>query len=355
MATSFNVRTSTDIPLSRAFTRDVIRVGVIGYGYWGPNIVRNFQGHEKTDVVAVCDKNPKSLSRVRRAHPEVPVTSDQMEVLTSTQVDVVAVVTPVWTHFELAKLALENGKHVFVEKPFTCTVAQAEQLIELAERKNLKIMVDHTFLFTGAVKRIKQFVDDGTLGALYYYDSTRVNLGLFQHDCNVIWDLAPHDLSIMDHLIMTRPEAIVATGANHLNGHADVAFLTIYYPNNLIAHINVNWLSPVKVRTTLLGGEKKMLVWNDLEADEKVKLYDRGVQMMSGEAVYQQLVSYRTGDMWSPNIEQIEALKVEASYFIDCIRHDKRPFNDGEAGLRIVRMLEAADESLKDKGKVVKV
>jgi predicted dehydrogenase len=355
MATSFTVRTSVNLPVGSSFSRDVLRVGVIGYGYWGPNIVRNFQGHEKADVVAVCDKNPKSLARVRRAHPEVPVTSDQMEVLTSTQVDVVAVVTPVWTHFELAKLALENGKHVFVEKPFTSTTAQAEQLIELAERKNLKIMVDHTFLFTGAVKRIKQFVDDDTLGGLYYYDSTRVNLGLFQHDCNVIWDLAPHDLSIMDHLIMSKPEAIVATGANHLNGHADVAFLTIYYPNNLIAHINVNWLSPVKVRTTLLGGEKKMLVWNDLEADEKIKLYDRGVQMMSGEAVYQQLVSYRTGDMWSPNIEQIEALKVEASYFIDCIRNNKRPFNDGEAGLRIVRMLEAADESLKLRGKVVKV
>ena len=355
MGTSFTVGTSVNLPVGSSFSRDVLRVGVIGYGYWGPNIVRNFQGHEKADVVAVCDKNPKSLSRVRRSHPEVPVTSDQMEVLTSTQVDVVAVVTPVWTHFELAKLALENGKHVFVEKPFTSTTAQAEQLIELAERKNLKIMVDHTFLFTGAVKRIKQFVDDGTLGALYYYDSTRVNLGLFQHDCNVIWDLAPHDLSIMDHLIASQPEAIVATGANHLNGHADVAFLTIYYPNNLIAHINVTWLSPVKVRTTLLGGEKKMLVWNDLEADEKVKLYDRGVQMMSGEAVYQQLVSYRTGDMWSPNIEQIEALKVEASYFIDCIRNDKRPFNDGRAGLRIVRMLEAADESLRHKGKVVKL
>src|SRR6267154_1640093 len=338
MGTSFTVGTSVNLPVGPSFSRDVLRVGVIGYGYWGPNIVRNFQGHEKADVVAVCDKNPKSLSRVRRAHPEVPVTSDQMEVLTSTQVDVVAVVTPVWTHFELAKLALENGKHVFVEKPFTSTTAQAEQLIELAERKNLKIMVDHTFLFTGAVKRIKQFVDDGTLGSLYYYDSTRVNLGLFQHDCNVIWDLAPHDLSIMDHLIMSKPEAIVATGANHL-----------------IAHINVNWLSPVKVRTTLLGGEKKMLVWNDLEADEKVKLYDRGVQMMSGEAVYQQLVSYRTGDMWSPNIEQIEALKVEASYFIDCIRNDRRPFNDGRAGLRIVRMLEAADESLRHKGKVVKL
>jgi len=333
----------------------MIKIGVLGYGYWGPRIVRNFQGIEGSQVAVVCDKSSEALRRATQAHPHVPVTSELSEVLTSTDIDAIAIVTPVWTHYELAKAALENGKHVFVEKPLTSNAAQAEELIELAERKGLKIMVDHTFLFTGAVKRIKQFVDDGTLGQLYYYDSTRVNLGLFQHDCNVIWDLAPHDLSIMDYLVMAEPEAVVATGANHLNGHADVAFLTIYYPNNLIAHINVNWLSPVKVRTTLLGGEKKMLVWNDLEADEKVKVYDRGVQMMTGEAVYQQLVSYRTGDMWSPNIEQIEALKVEASYFIDCIRNNKRPFNDGVAGLRIVRMLEAADESLKNRGKVVKV
>src|SRR5712675_1054470 len=334
MATSFTVGTSVNLPVGSGFTRDVLRVGVIGYGYWGPNIVRNFQGHEKADVVAVCDKNPKSLSRVRRAHPEVPVTSDQMEVLTSTQVDVVAVVTPVWTHFELAKLALENGKHVFVEKPFTSTTAQAEQLIELAERKNLKIMVDHTFLFTGAVKRIKQFVDDGTLGALYYYDSTRVNLGLFQHDCNVIWDLAPHDLSIMNHLLPKDAEAISATGESHLNGHEDIAFITAYYPDKMIAHVNVNWISPVKVRTTLIGGEKKMLVWNDLEADEKLKVYDKGVQM-SGDGVYQLLVSYRSGDMWSPRVEQIEALKMEAAYFVDCVMNDKTPFNDGVAGLHV--------------------
>jgi predicted dehydrogenase len=355
MATTFSVSTSTAFPPRTGLARDVLRVGVVGYGYWGPNIVRNFQSQEEAEVVAVCDKSPKSLARVRRAHPDIPATSDPMDVLRSPEIDVVAVVTPVWTHFELAKLALENGKHVFVEKPFTCTAAQAEQLIELAERKNLKIMVDHTFLFTGAVKRISQLVHDGTLGALYYYDSTRVNLGLFQHDVNVIWDLAPHDLSIIDHLILSKPEAVVATGSNHLNGHADVAFVTLYYPNNLIAHINVNWLSPVKVRTTLLGGEKKMLVWNDLEADEKIKVYDRGVQMSSGEAVYQQLVSYRTGDMWSPNIEQIEALKMEATYFIDCIKNNKKPFNDGHAGLRIVRMLEAADESLRHRGRVIKL
>src|SRR6202140_2916367 len=353
MATSFTVGTSPNLPLGPGFSRDVIRVGVIGYGYWGPNIVRNFQGHEKADVVAVCDKNPKSLARVRRAHPEVPVTSDQMEVLTSTQVDVVAVVTPVWTHFELAKLALENGKHVFVEKPFTCTTAQAEQLIELADRKNLKIMVDHTFLFTGAVKRIKQLVDDGTLGALYYYDSTRVNLGLFQHDCNVIWDLAPHDLSIMNHLLHKDAEAISATGEAHLNGHEDIAFITAYYPDKMIAHVNVNWISPVKVRTTLIGGEKKMLVWNDLEADEKLKIYDKGVDVKSQEGVYNLLVSYRSGDMWAPQVEQVEALRLELGYFVECIKKNESPFNNGCAGLKVVRMLEAASESLAKRGELV--
>jgi predicted dehydrogenase len=196
-------------------------------------------------------------------------------------------------------------------------------------------------------------IEDGTLGCLYYYDSMRVNLGLFQHDASVIWDLAPHDLSIMGYLIKDRPEAVVATGERHLNGVADVAFITLYYPNNMIGHINVNWLSPVKVRTTLIGGEKKMLVWNDLEADEKIKVYDKGVTMTSGEAVYQQLVSYRTGDMWAPKVEQVEALKVEAAYFVDCVLNNKKPFNDAVAGLQVVRILEAADQSLKQKGKIV--
>lgn len=335
---------------------DVIRVGVIGFGYWGPNIVRNFHGQDHSSVVAVCDKNPKSLQRVKNGYPGIYCTSDANELLKSPDIDLIAVVTPVWTHYELAKAALENGKHVFVEKPFTTTVAQAEELIELAERKHLKIMVDHTFLFTGAVKRIRQFIDEGALGKLYYYDSTRVNLGLFQHDVNVIWDLAPHDLSIMDYVISEKPEAVVATGQGHLNGIANIAFLTLYYPNNVIGHINVNWLSPVKVRTTLIGGEKKMLVWNDIEVDEKIKLYDKGVQMgANAEGVYQMLVSYRTGDMWAPKVEQVEALKMEAAYFVDCILHDKTPFNDGQAGLRIVKILESADESLKQKGKIVQL
>jgi predicted dehydrogenase len=356
MATSLVSGPSENLRPGNELGDSVIRVGVIGFGYWGPNIVRNFHGQDHSTVVAVCDKSPKSLQRVKNSFPGIHCTSDCQELLTAPDIDLIAVVTPVWTHYELAKAALENGKHVFVEKPFTTTAAQAEELIELAERKHLKIMVDHTFLFTGAVKRIREFVDDGTLGKLYYYDSTRVNLGLFQHDVNVVWDLAPHDLSIMDYIIAEKPEAIVATGQGHLNGLANIAFLTLYYPNNVIGHINVNWLSPVKVRTTLIGGEKKMLVWNDIEVDEKIKLYDKGVQMAGNtEGVYQMLVSYRAGDMWAPKVEQVEALKLEASYFVDCILNNKTPFNDGHAGLRIVRMLEAADASLKLKGKIIQL
>jgi predicted dehydrogenase len=275
------------------------------------------------------------------------------QVLRSPDIDAVAVVTPVWTHFELAKAALEHGKHVFVEKPFTSTSQQAEQLIELAERKNLRIMVDHTFLFGGAVRKIRELVDKGALGPLYYFDSTRVNLGLFQHDVSVVWDLAPHDLSIMDHIIGAQPEAVVATGSKHLNGLVDMAFITVYFPGNLIAHINVNWLSPVKVRTTLIGGKDKMLVWNDLEPDEKIRIYDKGVDVTSGEGVHEMLVSYRTGDVWAPKVDQTEALKLELGYFVDCIMKNQTPSNDGVAGLRIVRLLEAAERSLNERGKAV--
>ena len=303
----------------------MIQVGIIGYGYWGPQIARNFQAAEECKLAAICDKNPAVHARIRRAYPTVNVTCDASEIITSPDIDAVAVITPVWTHFELAKAALENGKHVFVEKPFTATVAQAEELIELAARKNLQIMVDHTFLFTGAVKKIRELIDTNILGKLYYYDSTRVNLGLFQHDVNVIWDLAPHDLSIMDHLIESKPACIVATGQCHLNGHQDVAYITIYFNDNMIAHFNVNWLSPVKVRTTLLGGEKKMVVWNDLEADEKIKIYDKGVEIKSGQGVYDLLVSYRSGDMWAPKVEPAEALANEIRYFIECIKKSETP------------------------------
>jgi predicted dehydrogenase len=338
----------------------MIRIGVIGYGYWGPNVVRNLYNLDGCRVASVCDRSAAALTRVRRAYPDLAVTDNAADLLTSPKIDAIAVVTPVHTHFELAKAALENGKHVFVEKPFTATTAQAEELIDLAERRNLIIMVDHTFLFTGAVKKIRELIDERVLGDLYYYDSTRVNLGLFQHDVSVIWDLAPHDLSIMDFLIREKPQGIVATGEAHFNGRADVAFMTVYFPGKTIAHINVNWLSPVKMRTTLIGGEKRMLVWNDLEADEKIRVYDKGLQVDregNGEAaskgLYELLVSYRSGDMWAPRLDRAEALTVELAYFIDCVTKSKTPVNDGVAGARIVRMLEAADRSLRERGKEI--
>jgi predicted dehydrogenase len=331
----------------------MLNFGVIGYGYWGPNIVRNLKGLEGCHLAGICDQSPAARNRIHAAYPDTPVYSDSRELICSPDTDAIAVITPVWTHYELTKAALENGKHVFVEKPFTANVKQAEELINLAEQKSLQIMVDHTFLFTGAVRKIRQLLAEGSLGKLYYYDSTRVNLGLFQHDCNVIWDLAPHDLSIMNYLLGKDAEAIVATGQTHLNGHADIAFITAYFPDAIIAHINVNWLSPVKVRTTLVGGEKKMLVWNDLEADEKVKVYDKGVDVKGQEGVYNLLVSYRSGDMWAPHVEQVEALRVELAYFLECVRKGERPFNDGRAGLNVVRMLEAANESLTKRGSLV--
>lgn len=331
----------------------MFRIGVIGYGYWGPNIVRNFNATDGAKVVSVCDKNPNALGRLKKSYPGILTTLESRDIITSPDIDIVTVITPVSTHYALAKDALLNGKHVFVEKPFTATAAQAEELIEIAEQKGLKIMVDHTFLFTSAVKKIKQIIEDDVLGDLYYYDSTRVNLGLFQHDVNVIWDLSPHDFSIMDFLINERPVAVAATGKAHINSREDIAYIMAYFPNNIIAHFNVNWLSPVKLRTTLIGGEKKMLVWNDVDADEKIKVYDRGVETTTKEGIYDLLVNYRSGDMWAPKVDQNEALRLETEYFLECIRKNETPFNDGKAGLRVVKMLEACDESLKNNGRMV--
>lgn len=327
--------------------------GVIGFGYWGPNIVRNVIAIDGSAVLAIAEIDPAARKRAQKAYPAIAVTADAMGVIARADIDAIAVVSPVWTHFELTKAALMNGKHVFVEKPFTSNIAQGEELINLARQKNLTIMVDHTFLFTGAVKKIRQLLDEEALGKLYYYDSTRVNLGLFQHDINVLWDLAPHDLSIMDYVIKASPEAVVATGQSHFSGHEDIAFMTLYFPENAIAHINVNWLSPVKVRTTLIGGEKRMLVWNDLEADEKLKVYDKGVDVKNNEGMYDLLMHYRSGDMWSPHLEQVEALRQEMTYFVDCVSSGRQPFNDGCAGLRVVKMLEAASQSLSKRGSLV--
>ena len=332
----------------------MLRMGVIGYGYWGPNIVRNFNTANGSEVTMVCDINQPTLKKIKKTYPQINVTDNIDELIKSPDVDAIAIATPVFTHHDLAKKALEAGKSVFIEKPFTYTVAEAEELVELAAKKKLKLMVDHTFLYTGAVRKIRKLIDDGVLGNLYYFDSVRVNLGLFQHDVNVVWDLAPHDISIMDYVIGEKPQAVVATGTGHFGrGLEDVAYLTFYYDHNIIAHINVNWLSPVKVRTTLIGGEKKMLVWNDLEPDEKIKIYDKGVQVKSKEGQYNLLVNYRSGDMWSPKIEATEALKLMAEKFVDYVENGGTIINDGIAGLNNIKMLEAANKSLTKKGGIV--
>ena len=331
----------------------MLTLGVIGYGYWGPNIVRNFNAIDTARVMMVADGAESALKRLKNEYPQITATLDYYDIIRASDIDAVAIITPVSTHFELAKMSLMNGKHVFVEKPFTANAAQAEELIELAEKKHLKIMVDHTFIFTSTVRKIKQLIDEDVLGDIYYYDSIRVNLGLFQHDVNVIWDLAPHDFSIMDFLIREKAVAVQACGKAHVNGKEDVAFVTAHFSSNVVGHFNVNWLSPVKVRLTLLGGEKKMLVWNDVVSDEKLRVYDKGIKNKSQEGAYDLRVSYRSGDMWAPKIEQTEALKLEADYFTRCILDDETPINDGHAGLRVVRMLEACDQSLKNQGGLV--
>lgn len=332
----------------------MLRIGVLGYGYWGPNIVRNFNSANGSSVTMICDMNQQVHKKIKKAYPQIAITANDDELIKSPDIDAIAIATPVFTHHGLAKKALEAGKSVFIEKPFTYTVAEAEELVELAAKKKLKLMVDHTFLYTGAVRKIRQLIDDGVLGSLYYFDSIRVNLGLFQHDVNVVWDLAPHDISIMDYVIGEKPEAVVATGIGHFGrGLEDVAYLTFYYAHNIIAHINVNWLSPVKVRTTLIGGEKKMLVWNDLEPDEKIKIYDKGVQVKTKEGQYNLLVNYRSGDMWAPKVEPTEALKLVAEKFVDYVENGGTVINDGIAGLNNIKMLEAANKSLSKKGGLV--
>ncbi len=331
----------------------MIRIGVIGCGYWGPNIIRNFTTTEGARVVAVCDTKEEMLKKIKKQYAEVYCTTDSNEILGAPDIDAVAVVTPVSTHYPLSKKALENGKHLFVEKPFTASSDHAKELIDIADRKKLIIMVDHTFLFTGAVMKMKEIIDKKTLGKIYYYDSTRINLGLFQHDINVVWDLAPHDFSIMNHLIAEKPVALTATGQSHVYDKENIAYITVYCTNKVIAHFHVNWLSPVKVRNTIIGGEKKMLLWDDMATDEKIKVYDKGVEVKSSEKIYELLVSYRSSDMWSPKVNQVEALKLETGYFVECVNSGKKPFNDGVAGLQVVRMLEACDESLKNKSRMV--
>jgi predicted dehydrogenase len=338
----------------------MIKVGVIGYGYWGPNVARNIYSCPGAKLTAVSDVSEKRLGLAKSHYPFITDYKNRADLVRSKDVDAVAIVTPVFTHYGLAREALNQGKHVFVEKPFTSTKAQAEDLIELAAKKGLKIMVDHTFLFTGAVRKIKQIIDSGELGRLLFFDSVRVNLGLFQHDINVIWDLAPHDLSIMDYVIPDRPVSVSAHGSVHYEGSLeDVAYVCTEFENHgFIAHFHVNWLSPVKIRRTLISGDRKMLVWDDLSPDDKIKIYDRGVEFKNGDpksGINELLVSYRSGDMYAPRIDNTEALRAEIDYFVRCLEKNEEPFNNGQAGLQVVRLLEAADQSVKNNGRRIKL
>jgi predicted dehydrogenase len=333
----------------------MIGIGVIGYGYWGPNLVRNFSEISGSQVLAVSDLSSERLAQLQQRYPAIKATTDHREILADTCIDVVAIATPVSTHFDLAMQALNAGKHVFIEKPMTMTVEQGERLLEYAARSERILMVDHTFVFTGAVRKIKELVGTGQLGQLYYYDSVRVNLGLFQQDVNVLWDLAAHDLSIMDYVLEVRPSAISAIGIAHVPGQPkDVAYLTCLFDGNLIAHFHVNWLSPVKVRRTLIGGDRQMIFYDDLEPSEKIKVYNKGITVGNGgEGKYRMLVDYRSGDMCAPQLDTTEALRSEVIHLLECIEHGRRPVTDGYAGLRVVRILEAASQSLTQGGRPV--
>ena len=334
-----------------------IRIGVIGYGYWGPNVVRNFAEVDGAQVWSVSDMSPERLALAHARYPALTTTTDCHELIADPAVDAVVIMTPVSTHFELAREALRAGKHVLVAKPLTPNAEQAAELIAEAQLRRRVLMVDHTFIYTGAVRRIKELVDSGTLGRLYYYDSVRVNLGLFQHDVNVLWDLAVHDLAIMDYVLGGQPRAVAATGAAHIPGHpVNMAYVTCFFDNELITHHHVNWLAPVKVRRTLVCGDRQMIVYDDLEPSEKVKVYDKGVTLNgSPERVYESLIGYRTGDMWAPKLSLTEGLRLEAQHFLECIRQGRQPLSDGAAGLRVARVLEAAVKSLAQRGRPVEL
>ena len=331
------------------------KVAVVGYGYWGPNIVRNFKDHQECEVKYIYDINPESSRRASKQNKDIDIIDDCNIIFDDKDIDIVAIVTPVSAHYPLAKKSLESGKHIFLEKPMTETVEQAKELIKIAKKKELVGVVDHTFLFTGAVMKIKEIIDSGEIGEITYFDSVRVNLGIFQHDVDVIWDLAPHDLSILFHLLKDKPNSLVASGVDHLNnGLVDIAYLNLRYEKKIIANFHINWLSPVKVRKILIGGSKKMIVYDDMKLSEKIKIYDAGIHTENPEQIYNLLISYRTGDVLSPNILKTEALKIEISEFIKQIKNKSSDSkNDLKNGKNIVKILEASKKSLKNNERVI--
>ena len=335
----------------------MINIGIIGYGYWGPNLVRNFAETPGATVAGVADLDPKKLETLQKRYPAVKTTTRFQDLLDDPSIDAIAIATPVNTHFDLGMAALKAGKHVWLEKPMTETSLQARQLVDEAEKRQRVLIVDHTFIYTGAIRKMGDLVRSNDLGQIYYYDSTRINLGLFQRDVSVISDLAVHDFSILDYLLQEQPVAVSASGTNHFPGTPEnLAYITLFYDSGIIAHINVSWLAPVKLRQILIGGSQKMITYDDLEPSEKVKVYDKGVSFTDDpQKIYEMRVGYRTGDMWAPKLESTEALRVEGDHFVDCIEHNKAPMTDGLFGLRVVELIEAASRSMKERGRAVEL
>lgn len=329
----------------------MIGIGVIGCGYWGPNVIRNFAVLEDAEMRSIFDLDPRRMEPQLRRYPALRPAGDVAEILDDPGIDAVAICTPVASHYELARAALEAGKHVMLEKPMTHSVETAEALVELADSRGLMLHVDHTFVYTGAVQKIHSIIESGEMGDLLYLDSVRINLGLFQSDVNVVWDLAPHDVSIMVHLIDRDPLWVSAIGSAHYGTLESQAYVTIKYPGSLIAHLHVNWLAPVKLRSTVIGGSKRMIVYDDLEPSEKLRIYDKGVTLSNDRRRRQQaLVDYRIGDMFSPYIDKTEPLEQACRTFLDAIARGRPSLTDGRAGLAVVRVLEAAQRSILKEG-----
>jgi predicted dehydrogenase len=332
-----------------------IGIGVVGHGYWGPNLVRNIALNPAARLVGVCDLDRAKLVAIKRSYPSVIGTERYEDLLNDPEIDAIAIATPVHTHYELALSAIKAGKHVLVEKPLAHSADLVHRLIDEADRRGLTLMVDHTFLYTPAVQKIRELLVRDELGEVYYYDSMRSSLGLFQSDVNVIWDLAVHDISIIQYILEEDPVAVSATGSCHVAGSPEnMAHITLFFESKCVAHVSVNWLSPIKVRQTFIGGSKKMIVYNDLEPTEKVKVYDKGITLNgSSEKAHQLRIGYRAGDMWAPHISTKEALQSEVEHFIDCVRTGASPVSSGMSGLRVVEVLEAASRSIADRGRPI--
>jgi predicted dehydrogenase len=328
-----------------------IQVAVIGAGYWGPNLVRNFYRIPGTTVKMVADLSDEALTSIKNQYPQVEITHDAKQIALDPTIDLVAVATPVVTHFNLARMMLENRKNILVEKPISKTIAETQKLITLAKKVDRMLFVGHTYVYNHAVRAIKKLVDHQTMGKLYYYDSIRINTMLVRNDVNVIWDLAPHDFSILTYLFNEKPVSLQAFGSGREVDKYEIAHLLLHYRSGMTAHIHVSWLSPVKLRKILIGGANKMIMFDDLEPSEKLKIYDAS-QAIFPKEVTPFSPAWRSGDVTIPRLAETEALYEELKYCVDCVRNKKSPITDGNMGLEVVKLLDASDRSLSQKSEI---